>query len=285
MAEVFDRHSMAPQLAPTLTKTYEGSVQMYLDSLSDKPQNLGRLLDAALNVATTRCQVDTEAAELDTWEAWVTAMQAGSAMFEAARITEGTVECRIADEMRTIPATGPRHHANPASWVTAFWLAVICREQGRMDRLATVPLDVLRAAEARVEGYVYPWVDALQTYWREAPGLMEKLNEAIDATDPDRLRVVDRERMLCLLYPPIEMFYAFLRQDQDAFNDALRQALQQHKVYWSHEDRQYDCLGAVALGPLAVACMALDAGFRIDIESPYLPACLLDRSWLGEFDT
>lgn len=35
----------------------------------------------------------------------------------------------------------------------------------------------------------------------------------------------------------------------------------------------------------AVACLACDAGFPIEVESEYLPIRLLDRSWLGEFDT
>ncbi|MGA5420707.1 Imm49 family immunity protein [Streptomyces lavendulocolor] len=41
----------------------------------------------------------------------------------------------------------------------------------------------------------------------------------------------------------------------------------------------------LALGPLAIACLAYDAGFPIDVESDYLPSELLNRAWLGEFPT
>ncbi|WP_329582530.1 hypothetical protein [Streptomyces sp. NBC_01361] len=40
-----------------------------------------------------------------------------------------------------------------------------------------------------------------------------------------------------------------------------------------------------ALGPLALACLAFDSEFPVDSTSPYLPKCLLDRAWYGEFAT
>ncbi|MEU3510314.1 Imm49 family immunity protein [Streptomyces longwoodensis] len=45
-----------------------------------------------------------------------------------------------------------------------------------------------------------------------------------------------------------------------------------------------DPSGAVALGPLALACLAHDGGIPIDVESDYLPKHLLQRGWLGEFE-
>jgi hypothetical protein len=51
-----------------------------------------------------RCIVDPQAARIETWEAVVTAMQLTSALFEATSVTEGTVQCRIAHQVRTIPA-------------------------------------------------------------------------------------------------------------------------------------------------------------------------------------
>ncbi len=43
--------------------------------------------------------------------------------------------------------------------------------------------------------------------------------------------------------------------------------------------------GLVALDLLAIACLAYDAGFPIDIESEYLPTALLEYAWVGEIDT
>ncbi|WP_420823792.1 Imm49 family immunity protein [Streptomyces torulosus] len=41
----------------------------------------------------------------------------------------------------------------------------------------------------------------------------------------------------------------------------------------------------MALGPLALACLAYDGGMAVEVESEYLPAHLLRRDWLGEFPT
>ncbi|MFB7596059.1 Imm49 family immunity protein [Streptomyces sp. NPDC056160] len=37
--------------------------------------------------------------------------------------------------------------------------------------------------------------------------------------------------------------------------------------------------------PLAIACIAHDAGMPIEVESEYLPIALLGRNWCGEFPT
>ncbi|MFF1301237.1 Imm49 family immunity protein, partial [Streptomyces sp. NPDC058296] len=50
-------------------------------------------------------------------------------------------------------------------------------------------------------------------------------------------------------------------------------------------DRALSSEGLVALEPLAMACLAYDAGFPLEIESDYLPKALVERAWVGKFDT
>lgn len=155
-----------------------------------------------------------------------------------------------------------------------------------MTHLSDVPVDLLRASGAVYDEYVYDWVDALQAYWMERPGLGEKFTAAFRGTDPDLLRVADRELMLKVLYPPLNLFLQFLKRDEEQFNAGLAEALRLHKEYWTaDEDRRTSADGAVALGPLAVACLAYDVGMPIQVESEYLPKHLLERSWVGEFET
>ncbi|MFD7339780.1 immunity 49 family protein [Streptomyces violascens] len=168
----------------------------------------------------------------------------------------------------------------------AFWLTIICRDENRLTQLANVPIELLRGSGAEFEEYIYHWVDALQTYWLEQDGLGEKLVAAFDGTNPDNVRFVDRELMLKILYPPLNVFYRFITQDTEKFSEALTQAIQLHHEYWTaDEERREDLDGAVALAPLALACLACDAGRPIEVESEYLPENLLDRSWLGTFPT
>ncbi|EST27380.1 immunity 49 family protein [Streptomyces roseochromogenus] len=243
-------------------------------------------LGTSLLAAHTHCAADPRAAQLPTWEAWVAAMQVGSALFIAATATGETVPCRIADKLRTIQATGPQHYTDAGNWLTAFWLAVICREQERMTQLIHVSLSLLRASGAVFDDYVYAWVEALQVAWRQGGDLGELLTAAMDGTAPDSLRVPDQELLLQVLYPPINLFHRYVARQHEEFNEALSDALHWHKEYWSeNEERSGSSSGLVALGPLAVACLARDAGFPIEVESEYLPKHLLTGSWLNEFET
>ncbi|MEV7501385.1 Imm49 family immunity protein [Streptomyces sp. NPDC093018] len=52
----------------------------------------------------------------------------------------------------------------------------------------------------------------------------------------------------------------------------MAEALTWYKEYWTaNEARSRSGEGLVALAPLAVACMAYDAGMPIEAESEYIP--------------
>ncbi|MCN9239940.1 immunity 49 family protein [Streptomyces sp. RY43-2] len=213
-------------------------------------------------------------------------MQLGSALFSVTSVSEGTVQCRIHHKMRSLAATGPLSTARAGTWLTAFWLAVICRERQRMTELCEIPLERLRAPEGQYDEYIYHWVDTLQTYWLRRPGLVEKLTATFQASDPSVARIAPRDLLDGQLYPPINLFYHFVRKDEEGFRTALVEALQLHKMYWTlNEEREKDIDGSIALGPLAIACLAYDGKLSIQVESEYLPKHLLQHDWLGEFPT
>ncbi|MFJ6524735.1 immunity 49 family protein [Streptomyces longwoodensis] len=259
-----------------------------VEQLEAFPSGLGLTFANALGTAKSQCRTDPTAQKLETWEAWVMATQIGSALFASAVAPPGrSISVVIGHAVRTIPAVGVTHFVDAGTWLDAFWLAVICRDQARMTQLSHVPVETLRASGAVYEAYVYHWVDALQTYWLERPGLGEELTAAFDGTDPERLRFVERELMLKVLYPPVELFFRFLSRDPVTFNEALARAVHLHKDYWTAdvEERQETGAGDVALAPLALACLAYDAGWPVEVESEYLPLLLLNRAWVGEFPT
>ncbi|MFD5187146.1 immunity 49 family protein [Streptomyces sp. NPDC058357] len=248
------------------------------------------MIDFAFSTAVmalnAHCVADPRAANVETWEAAVNAMQLGSALFAVTGTSEGTIECRIDRKLRTLPATGPLPAADAGNWLTAFWLAIICREQQRMTQLCEIPLERLRAPEGAYDEYVYHWVDALQTYWLRRPGLVEKLTAAIQMSDPSVARTTPLDLLQGQLYPPINLFHHFVTRDTQGFSPALVEALKLHQAYWTlNEERTADIDGSIALGPLAIACLAYDGELPIDVESEYLPKHLLQHSWLGEFPT
>jgi hypothetical protein len=262
------------------------NVAWALEDLDVSPDAIGDALSSALTRAETRLLVDPPVGLFETWDAWVTAMQSGNALFEAALVDASSVQVLVEHEVRSIPASGPHSAADAGNWITAFWLAVICREKDRMTRLCQVPVDLLRASGAEYDDYIYTWIEALQAYWTRREDFGRLLVAAAEGTRPEQLRVTSPDLMSMVLWSPIELVTQLVRGDHARFNDSLGLALERHKQYWTMDDeRARRSTGLVALGPLAIACFAHDAGFPIDVQSEYLPKGLLEGTWAGESDT
>ncbi|WJV46466.1 immunity 49 family protein [Streptomyces flavofungini] len=283
MTEHIARHGLPDELD---VERLDSRVVRRINRLEESAGTIDFAFNTAVMALRARCVVDPRAVEVETWYAAVNAMQLGSALFAVTGVSEGSVECRINRKVRTLPAVGPLSTADAGTWLNAFWLAVICREQQRMTQLCEIPLERLRAPEGEYDEYVYHWVDTLQTYWLRRPGLVEKLTDALRMSDPAVAQVAPPDLLQGLLYPPINLFYHFVTKDEDGFSPALEEALKLHRAYWTlSEDRKADIDGSIALGPLAIACLAYDGKLPIEVESDYLPKHFLEHSWLGEFPT
>ena len=279
----FRTDNAAEAMAPIIDSTKE-----VLDEMEESADYRYDAQMLTLAVAKWRCLTDPVAGEFPTWEAWVTAMQVGSALFAAGTASGGPVPCRIGSmgEVKELPATGPQDYLHAGNWLTAFYLAAICRDNDRANQLAQVPVSLLRASGAEFDEYIYAWVETLQNAWFGRRETWDTLVTAVNGTDPEITQVASKELMLKILYPPLELFHRYQRQEAEQFNAALVDAVTWHKEYWTADEaRSLSGEGLVALGPLAIACMAHDAGMPIEVESEYLPKALLQRTWVGEYDT
>ncbi|MEV1043690.1 immunity 49 family protein [Streptomyces sp. NPDC049916] len=285
MTVTVSRHPFPTDNAPAGIAALESNAEGLIDGLEADSTRLGDAFELSLTLAKSHCLLDSEASRLSTWKAWVTTMQVGSATFAAAVRTDGQVRCRIAEKDRVLQATGPQRSSHAGAWLTAFYLAVVCREKARLTDLCQVPVSLLRESSAPFDEFIYSWVETLQDYWLGGPELGTHLVAAMDGTDTSLDHVSDAETTEKILYPPMEMLHRLVREDHTGFNRALADAVQWHKAYWSTEDNSLQATGLVALAPLAVACLAYDAGFPIEVASGYLPIALLERDWPGEFPT
>ncbi|MEV7121043.1 immunity 49 family protein [Kitasatospora griseola] len=259
------------------------------EGMEAEPLTMFRLegvLTMADALLKNRSLADPTAQQLESWHAWVAAMQASSAMFAALQ-ADGSAQCRIGFEgkVRSIPASGPCGDTHAGNWLTAFWLAAACRDKRRMDELCTVTVDQLRAYGAVFDDFVYAWVAAVQAYWRADADLMEHLLAAIDGTDPEVATVTDREILLKVLYPPIAAFYRLVQRDEEKFAEAMQRALELHREYFTADEERADGADSLVSLPLmGIACLAREAGLNVEIESDYLPKHILLGSWVGEFE-
>lgn len=262
------------------------NTQTFIDLVARGPRALNSVKSRTLMAAQYRTAGDPTATWLPTWESIVLTMQASSAVFVSALAADGAAEFRLRDENWRVPSGAGPVSPDAGDWLQALWLTMICRERSRVELLASVPEELLRASGSVYDEYIYDWVRALQLYWRGEDGLVDALLAAMEGTEPGTLRVAAPELVLELLYPPIELFYRLAQRDEAGFNDSLVSALELHQRFWTKdEDRRTDPDGYFSLPLLAIAALATDIGMTVDVESEYLPKALLDGDWIGEFPT
>ncbi|GAA1937300.1 hypothetical protein GCM10009837_74420 [Streptomyces durmitorensis] len=262
----------APDVAALTHTTAEAMAR-----LAEDPSALGDAFASALTLSHAHCATDPEAAHVDTWDAWATAVQLGSALFTGAQAQE----CRLGeDRVRQLPATPAAPPADARAWLDAFYVAVVCRQKHRADRLCEVPLEVLRQDDS-VDAYVLHWIDTLRTYWaeRSMDDVVGKLITTMETSQPASLTHTPKDFADLIDYQPVALFHRLVTRDHDAFAEALAEALAHHGTYWGDSAAPR---ARVALGPLAMAGLAYDHGFPVALKQPYLPTYLLNGERIEE---
>ncbi|GLX19598.1 immunity 49 family protein [Streptomyces lavendulae] len=248
--------------------------------LPQDPSGLGDAFASALALAHARCAADPDVARLDAWDAWATSLQLGCALFTGAPPTE----CRLGEgQVAELPATPADPPADARAWLDALYLAIVCREHDRVARLCRVPLETLRQ-DGSVDAYVLHWVETVQAYFSgdgSMDTVVEKLLATMESSMPDALTHAPDDFVNRIDYQPVALFHRLLSQDHEAFGEALAEALTEHGAYWGASTAPR---ARVALGPLAMACLAHDRGFPVGPALPYLPAYLVNGRRIETID-
>ncbi|MFJ6573498.1 immunity 49 family protein [Streptomyces sp. NPDC091292] len=250
-----------------------------LAALAQRPDTgLRDAFVSALALAHARCATDPSASHVETWDAWATAVQLGSALFTGAQ----PQECQLGDGLVfRLPATPAVPPADARTWLDALYLAIVCRQEERIQRLCRVPLETLRRDDS-VDAYVLHWIDTLQTYFSEhgsTDEVVEKLVATVKTSGPGEASHAPMEFVNGIDYQPIALFHRLLARDPETFAKTLGEALPEHAAHWGESAAPR---ARVALGPLAMASLAFDYGFPIDPAQPYLPLFLLNRERIEE---
>ncbi|MFD3684384.1 immunity 49 family protein [Nocardiopsis sp. NPDC058631] len=272
---------------PERRKFYVGWL---VESLSDA----GGPLNGVKNQAELCLAVDTDAARPETWESWVTWMQVSEAVLAVSTTEPGTrLTRRIDYQEHSLTAVEPAYFTNASNWLDAFYLAVTCREQERYRSLCQISVETLRqAGESQgslYNPYIYHWIQALQAFVLNRPGLPDHLTKAMELSDPARSEIGTPETLNKLVFPQLNTLVHLVRRDSAKFNEALTEGLELFRSFHTATpERAEELDGGTPLGLLAMACLAYDTAevdpdFRLEVESGYLPKHLVQRSWYGEF--
>ncbi|MFJ3661497.1 Imm49 family immunity protein [Streptomyces sp. NPDC090119] len=82
----------------------------------------------------------------------------GTALFISGASTDGPVTLLAGngDDLSELPATGPREYLHAVNWLTAYYLAVVCRDNERLAPLAITCMAHDAGMPVRVESEYLP---------------------------------------------------------------------------------------------------------------------------------
>jgi hypothetical protein len=266
------RHSVDLELVEEGVEGMGDVLDSLLDSAKSRAEALSPLLATARNYAGYLAVEQPESAGL--CRSLRIGAQASAAIFATAT-GQGEVEARIDGAYTRLPATGVTDATHIANWRIGWWMAQIVRDSATIDQLVVTPVDILRQSSTRADECQYLFAAALQAFEQRAEDWATKLRVALDATDPDEVDLMDEDFVLNILVPEMQMLFRLAIGEIEPFQEALYFALQRHKKYWSRASRKRNPDGFFALGPVAIAGMARDAGMPIEVESAYLPPRLV----------
>ena len=132
-----------------------------------------------------------------------------------------------------------------------------------LNDLCQVPVSLLRESGADFDEYIYDGSKHCRRTGSSSRASATSWSPQWTAPTP-RYSAPLAKRLLNIMYPPMNLLTQLVRGDQDRFNTELATAVEWHKDYWTRdEERARDSDGLIALGPLAISCLALGSGFTV----------------------
>jgi hypothetical protein len=181
----------------------------------------------------------------------------------------------IDGERLTIKAKGPNPRAHVVRWEQAWYAATMARDEASLGALAAIDDAVLAASGNELDDYHYAWKAALIASRNEPHSVAASLDRAREAFA--RLSIADPASAATdlSLFDALERL---VRNDSAAFMEALSAALVAHAQFWSSVEQAEFHDGWVAWGATALACLARDRGWPIEVTSGYLPAVVVENT-------
>ena len=202
------------------------------------------------------------------------AAQAQTAVLLFAYIEDPPRYCRLGEGPPvTFTNAVDESHVHAGRWLQGFHQAVISRQADILATLRDIPSELFEMSSTRSEGGSYTDVEMhrvilTEQHFTNHPAFLA--DEADYLGRLERGQISKATRMLG--GTEYRVLRALDRGDVNGFNEALTEAVQLHKKYWSAtEARRRNMEGYVSLHLTAAAALAWDRGLRFTLESDYLP--------------
>jgi hypothetical protein len=257
---------------------YASLLEKSIKNIHKAPANLGTLARNARSYAGYQCILDPNSIQL--WRALRIAAYSLTSVCELASLPEGEYEVFAGEGDPVMLPAGVNSYSDGISWLHGFYLGVACRESHLNDRLAEIPVDILKQTTTRSDEYLYLQIEALQSFWKGAADTPQRVIEAMKATDPELIKVGTVDYALNIAVREIDLLFRLLENDSVAFNESLIKALERHKKHWSKKNLKNDTDGFIAVGILGLVSIAYERGMTIEVESDYIPKYIFQGDFL-----
>jgi hypothetical protein len=268
-------HSFDQNHVRAVAATCDSVLSKLLTGAKSDGRQLAQIQDTALMRAACEIGVSSD------WDLarghLLLAARATLANFDSAAHVGERISHKLTGELSTaFDGLGPNAGADVLQWINGYYAAMICREDAVLDALCAFPATLLRQASGvQAEEYVYDWAATLRSVWLDDGGTATHLQRALDGTDESSLRFADQWGVLKISVPLMEMLTRLFSEGAARFDEAFAKALASHRDYWTDASRSDDPRGLMALGPLALACVAHDMRHEIAVRSDYVPWSLI----------
>ena len=274
------RHSIDPAFVQQQLALLEKLLPVDLKNAQKNAAMLNQLQLTAMDYAACLCLSEPNSEKLIS--ILRLRVQAIVGIFSLAAATSASCEFALGEGTVAIfPASGPSSTAHSGSWTDGFFLSALLRDLASLDFLCSVPQSVLKQSSTRSDTYSYLFVSTLQGFWRGSADTPQRLEAALEATDPGKLKLVPAELVLNIVVPAMELLFHIMNEDPTGFNPALAKALSNHKSYWNKGKRRKDPRGFFPVAIAGLAAFAHDRGLDIRLDSEYLPQQLITGSALS----
>jgi hypothetical protein len=189
-----------------------------------------------------------------------------------------TIEVPFGEHRAPFTSYGPSSSSHATAWHKAWYAALMSRDEPSLEALATISDDVLRASTPGMDEFVYAWKAALIAFREDPRAALPHIERAVALTAEDQIQI--SQKRAAAREGAIHAMLGPLATGQSAeFQAALVAALEAHKKFWGTKAKGQYLEGWLALGPLALCCLARDQGLPVPVESEYLLPYLIERRW------
>ncbi len=205
------------------------------------------------------------------------AAQTAAAAFLSARCGVGQVRLTLGLDEIQFPATGPISTAHFGIWLLGLSSSVICRESVAKNIIChedsvNAAMDSATSGDDFWSSFAQVIISTINndiSRWRSSTGVARSL------MNPNSSALINPKFVEYTKLPLLDLCDCLMEGREDSWSDALLKALEKHRIFWSSSNNADDSFGFLALDIAAMCVLAYDRGWRMDMESEYIPKFLI----------